>query len=47
MFFWKWYESNKELVLLNVGFWFIKVKIQVHDLDQLFTMLFGPEPITA
>lgn len=46
MFFWKWYDGHKDLVLLNVGWWFINVKIKVQDLDNLFALLFGPEPTT-
>lgn len=43
-FFWKWYEQNKQVILLRTGFWFIHFTIRVQDLHNLFEDLFGPEP---
>lgn len=43
-FFWKWYASNNNDILLRTGFLFIHFTIRVKDIHALFETLFGPEP---
>jgi hypothetical protein len=45
-FFWAWYDTHKETILLRAGWLFIHFTVRVQDLDNLFSMLFGPEPST-
>lgn len=45
-FFWAWYRTHTDAILLRTGFLFIHFTIRVKDLTALFETLFGPEPVT-
>lgn len=43
--FWEWYRSHSTDEILEIHFLIFAKHVDVEDLDGLFTLLFGPEPL--
>lgn len=42
--FWAYYNANPDEVLAQVNILFIHIKFELHEVEGLFTALFGPNP---
>ena len=38
---WEWYDEHRDEVIFEVGVWFLKYRVRIRDVKQLFVILFG------